>query len=107
MGRILPEVERALGSRRTKIDTQRKDLAVLDEAGRFGDLLRGDEVQCPEFVGLAPAPPVADVVGDPTEITHAGHHSAFRRWASRASDTSPNTRSATEPPSTQITWPVM
>jgi len=95
---VVPEPEGTLRTRRAEVHAQRKHLAVLDQTGRLGDLVRGDEVQRPELVGVSPPSPVADIAGDSAEVGQAGH-SACPSSSSRA------TAAPILPPSTQSTWP--
>ena len=75
-------------------------LPCRDQGRGLRHLIGGDEVQRAQFVGVTPPAPVADVVGDPAEVTHAGHDvQPFSKSAAW--------RAARLPPSTQMTCPVM
>ena len=61
---------------------KRKDLALFDEAGRIHDLLRGDVVERPELIVVAPPAPVLVLVG---ERLHVVHREMFRHGSSSCS----------------------
>src|SRR5271165_4779064 len=102
MDRVVPKLECALRTRRPEVHTERKHLAVLDQTGCLRDLLRGDEVERAQFVVVAPASPVADVVRDAAKIGQAGH-------SARPSSSSRATAAPTRPNglgmSSRYPWP--
>src|SRR6202045_1332173 len=95
---VVPKLEGALRTRRAEVHTERKDLAVPDQACGLRNLVRGDEVQGPQLVIASPPSPVGDVAGGPSEVGHASHEA-------RPSSSPRAMAAPTFPPSTHTTWP--
>ena len=62
-----------------EVDRQRDSLTGLDEPRRVGHCLVGYQVERAQAVIVAPAPPVADLVGDLVKVSGERHVTERRR----------------------------